>query len=74
MHLLLFLRVNSQQEDKTEAISDASLPSPDLMDLLLSEAKELLEPILSNTIKDGKFCITLFSDEAAVKAQIQRGV
>ncbi|XP_067407360.1 syntaxin-binding protein 4-like isoform X2 [Emydura macquarii macquarii] len=45
-------RVNSQQEDKTEAISDASLPSPDLMDLLLSEAKELLEPILSNTIKD----------------------
>ncbi|XP_034640819.1 syntaxin-binding protein 4-like [Trachemys scripta elegans] len=46
-------RVNSRtEEDKTEAISDASLPSPDLLDLLISEAKELLEPILANTTKD----------------------
>ncbi|TFK07450.1 insulin protein enhancer protein ISL-2-like [Platysternon megacephalum] len=46
-------RVNSPtEEDKTEAISDASLPSPDLLDLLISEAKELLEPILANTTKD----------------------
>ncbi|XP_037767066.1 syntaxin-binding protein 4 isoform X4 [Chelonia mydas] len=46
-------RVNSRtEEDKTEANLDASLPSPDLLDLLISEAKELLEPILANTTKD----------------------
>ncbi|XP_030435010.1 syntaxin-binding protein 4-like isoform X1 [Gopherus evgoodei] len=46
-------RVNSRtEEDKTEAISDASLPSPDLLDLLISEAKELLEPILTDMTKD----------------------
>ncbi|XP_074867205.1 syntaxin-binding protein 4-like [Carettochelys insculpta] len=46
-------RVSSQrEEDKTEAVSGASLPSPSVMDLLMSEAKELLEPILSNTTKD----------------------
>ncbi|XP_050824611.1 syntaxin-binding protein 4-like [Gopherus flavomarginatus] len=46
-------RVNSRtEEDKTEAISDASLPSPDFLDLLISEAKELLEPILADTTKD----------------------
>uniref|UniRef100_A0A803WA58 PDZ domain-containing protein n=2 Tax=Ficedula albicollis TaxID=59894 RepID=A0A803WA58_FICAL len=36
------------EEDKTDAVSDTSLPSSDLVDLLLSEAKELLAPILSN--------------------------
>ncbi|XP_064009236.1 syntaxin-binding protein 4-like isoform X2 [Pogoniulus pusillus] len=36
------------EEDKTEAVSDTSLPSSDLVDLLLSEAKELLAPILSS--------------------------
>uniref|UniRef100_K7G9Z6 EF-hand domain-containing protein n=1 Tax=Pelodiscus sinensis TaxID=13735 RepID=K7G9Z6_PELSI len=47
------MRVNSQaEEDKAEAVSDASLPSPDLMDLLISEAKELLEPMLAHTTKD----------------------
>ncbi|XP_069726231.1 syntaxin-binding protein 4-like isoform X4 [Phaenicophaeus curvirostris] len=42
-------RVNSDtEEDKTSAVSDASLPSSDLVDLLLAEAKELLAQILSN--------------------------
>lgn len=41
-----------KEEDKTDAVSDTSLPSSDLVDLLLSEAKELLAPILSS--KDGK--------------------
>ncbi|KAM3662195.1 syntaxin-binding protein 4-like [Ammospiza maritima maritima] len=36
------------EEDKTDAVSDTSLPPSDLVDLLLSEAKELLAPILSN--------------------------
>lgn len=53
MALSIFIRVNSEtEEDKTDAVSDTSLPSSDLVDLLLSEAKELLAPILSN--KDGK--------------------
>ena len=53
MALSIFVRVNSEtEEDKTDAVSDTSLPSSDLVDLLLSEAKELLAPILSN--KDGK--------------------
>ncbi|XP_050762258.1 syntaxin-binding protein 4-like [Gymnogyps californianus] len=48
-------RVNSEtEEDKTDAVSDTSLPSSDLVDLLLSEAKELLAPILSN--KDALPC------------------
>ncbi|XP_009678582.1 syntaxin-binding protein 4 isoform X1 [Struthio camelus] len=48
-------RVNSEtEEDKTDAVSDASLPSSDLVDLLLSEAKELLAPIPSN--KDALPC------------------
>ncbi|XP_059572256.1 syntaxin-binding protein 4 isoform X2 [Alligator mississippiensis] len=43
-------RDNSETlEDKTEVVSDTSLPSSDLIDLLILEAKELLEPILSNT-------------------------
>ncbi|XP_054254706.1 syntaxin-binding protein 4-like, partial [Indicator indicator] len=42
------------EEDKTEAVSDTSLPSSDLVDLLLSEAKELLAPILSS--KDASPC------------------
>ncbi|XP_069665726.1 syntaxin-binding protein 4 isoform X2 [Haliaeetus albicilla] len=47
-------RVNSEtEEDKTDAVSDTSLPSSDLVDLLLSEAKELLAPILSS--KDAIF-------------------
>lgn len=53
MALSVFVRVNSEtEEDKTDAVSDTSLPSSDLVDLLLSEAKELLAPMLSN--KDGK--------------------
>ena len=53
MALSVFVRVNSETEgDKTDAVSDTSLPSSDLVDLLLSEAKELLAPMLSN--KDGK--------------------
>lgn len=53
MALSVFISVNHEtEEDKTEAVSDTSLPSSDLVDLLLSEAKELLAPILSN--KDGK--------------------
>ncbi|XP_010216605.1 PREDICTED: syntaxin-binding protein 4-like [Tinamus guttatus] len=48
-------RVNSErEEDKTDAVSDTSLPSSDLVDLLLSEAKELLAPMLSN--KDALPC------------------
>ncbi|KAM8798742.1 syntaxin-binding protein 4-like [Eudromia elegans] len=48
-------RVNSErEEDKTDAVSDTSLPSSDLVDLLLSEAKELLAPMLSN--KDASPC------------------
>ncbi|CAM9520159.1 unnamed protein product [Bubo scandiacus] len=48
-------RVNSEtEEDKTDAVSDSSLPSSDVVDLLLSEAKELLAPILSN--KDALPC------------------
>lgn len=53
MALSVFVWVNSEtEEDKTDAVSDTSLPSSDLVDLLLSEAKELLAPILSS--KDGK--------------------
>lgn len=53
MAFSVFISVNHEtEEDKTEAVSDTSLPSSDLVDLLLSEAKELLAPILSN--KDGK--------------------
>ena len=53
MALSVFVRVNSEtEEDKTDAVSDTSLPSSDLVDLLLSKAKELLAPMLSN--KDGK--------------------
>lgn len=56
MALSIFIRVNSEtEEDKTDAVSDTSLPSSDLVDLLLSEAKELLTQILSN--KDGKHYI-----------------
>ncbi|KAI1233931.1 hypothetical protein IHE44_0004384, partial [Lamprotornis superbus] len=54
--LLLFVQVSvshETEEDKTDAVSDTSLPSSDLVDLLLSEAKELLAPILSN--KDATF-------------------
>lgn len=51
MALFIFINI-SHEEDKTDAVSDTSLPSSDLVDLLLSEAKELLAPILSN--KDGK--------------------
>uniref|UniRef100_A0A8C8A805 PDZ domain-containing protein n=1 Tax=Otus sunia TaxID=257818 RepID=A0A8C8A805_9STRI len=48
-------RVNSEtEEDKTDAVSDSSLPSSDVVDLLLSEAKELLAPVLSN--KDALPC------------------
>uniref|UniRef100_A0A669PRR4 PDZ domain-containing protein n=1 Tax=Phasianus colchicus TaxID=9054 RepID=A0A669PRR4_PHACC len=48
-HLQDEKRVNSEtEEDKTGAVSDTSLPSSDLVDLLLSEAKELLAPMLSN--------------------------
>lgn len=53
MALSIFVRASSEtEEDKTEAVSDTSLPSSDLVDLLLSEAKELLAPILSS--KEGK--------------------
>lgn len=53
MALSVFISVNHEtEEDKTAAVSDTSLPPSDLVDLLLSEAKELLAPILSN--KDGK--------------------
>ncbi|XP_054017235.1 syntaxin-binding protein 4-like [Dryobates pubescens] len=41
-------------EDKAEALSDTPLPSPDLLHLLLSEAKELLAPILPS--KDASPC------------------
>ncbi|KAK2533490.1 syntaxin-binding protein 4-like [Columba guinea] len=55
MALSIFIRVNSEtEEDKTDAVSDTSLPSSDLVDLLLSEAKELLTQILSN--KDALPC------------------
>lgn len=51
--LSVFIRVNNEtEEDKTDAVSDTSLPSSDLVDILLLEAKELLAPILST--KDGK--------------------
>lgn len=51
--LSVFIRVDSEtEEDKPDAVSDTSLPSSDLVDILLLEAKELLAPILSN--KDGK--------------------
>ncbi|XP_030315831.1 LOW QUALITY PROTEIN: syntaxin-binding protein 4 [Calypte anna] len=47
-HLADEKRVNSEtEEDKTDAVSDTSLPSSDIVDLLLSEAKELLAPVLS---------------------------
>lgn len=53
MALFIFVSVSHEtEEDKTDAVSDTSLPSSDLVDLLLSEAKELLAPMLSN--KDGK--------------------
>lgn len=53
MALSIFIRINSEtEEDKTDAVSDTSLPSSDLVDLLLSEATELLAPILSS--QDGK--------------------
>lgn len=56
MALSVFISVNHEtEEEKTDAVSDTSLPSSDLVDLLLSEAKELLAPILSN--KDGKHSI-----------------
>lgn len=49
MALSVFISVNHEtEEDKTDAVSDTSLPSSDLVDLLLSEAKELLAPILFN--------------------------
>lgn len=51
MALSVFISVNHETEED-KAVSDTSLPSSDLVDLLLSEAKELLAPILSN--KDGK--------------------
>ncbi|XP_032854287.1 syntaxin-binding protein 4-like isoform X2 [Tyto alba] len=48
-------RVNSETEGhKTDAVSDTSLPSSDVVGLLISEAKELLASFLSN--KDGLPC------------------
>ncbi|XP_061455658.1 syntaxin-binding protein 4-like isoform X2 [Rhineura floridana] len=50
-------RADSQaDEDKTGRTSDAPLPPSKFVDLLIAEAKELLEPILlSNTTRDAIF-------------------
>ncbi|KAH0631790.1 hypothetical protein JD844_019598 [Phrynosoma platyrhinos] len=42
-------------EDKTKKSTEVSLPSSDLVGLLIAEANELLEPVsVSNTTRDGK--------------------